>query len=673
MAARDDASEDSRTRRIEALRAEIERHDRLYHREASPEISDFAYDMLKQELEALEGQAGDSKQDSPTAKVGDDRREGFVTVRHGQPMLSLDNTYSRDELFDFDARLRRQFPDCATLPYVVEPKIDGVAVCLTFEKGRFVRAVTRGNGVEGDDITANAVNIRDLPKALSGGTIPDRIEIRGEIYMTLEEFSRINREREKQGLDLFKNPRNLAAGTVKLLDPRLSRERELRIVLYGLGLCEPNPFKTQSAFHEALNQWQVPMVELLQRADGIEAAWACIEKLDAARSDFAYATDGAVIKLDDIGRQQEAGFTSKAPRWAIAYKFAAEQAETKLNAITLQIGRTGKLTPVAHLEPVELAGTTVARATLHNEDEIARKDIREGDTVVVEKAGEIIPQVISVVTEKRPPDTQPFDFAAAVKAMGLEAERPEGDAAWRLVGDDNPVQVRRRIIFFASRPCMDIENLGEAVVDLLVTEGLIADIPDLYRLRVEDLLPLERFAQKSAENLVNAIDASRQNEVWRLLHGLGIPHVGAQAAKDLIRAFRSLDKLMAADAEPLEAVDGVGPTMAASIVDWFAKDTNHQRVLALREAGLKWAEAQPEADSDKLDGKTFVLTGTLPSMTRDAATALIERHGGRTASSVSKKTDYVVAGDSAGSKRAKAENLGVPILDEAGLRALVQE
>jgi DNA ligase (NAD+) len=663
--------------RIRELRAEVQRHRDLYYRQAAPEISDEAYDHLERELRKLEEEHPDIAAAlpgaSPAETVGSDRQEGFATYTHRKPMLSLENTYNENELREFDARLRRLFGD-EPPRYVVEPKIDGVAISLTFEKGAFVRAVTRGNGTEGDDISRNMVAVQSLPRALKGSNPPELMEIRGEIYMTLEAFRTVNQAREEAGLDTYKNPRNLAAGTVKLLDPELAAQRPLELVVHGLGHCEPRrPTETLSAFHERLRDWGLPALEKTWKAEGIEEAIRCIHELDTLRGDFAYGTDGAVIKLDRFALHEEAGATSKAPRWAIAYKFAAEQARTRLKAITLQIGRTGTLTPVAELEPVELAGTTVSRATLHNEDEIARKDIRVGDTVIVQKAGEIIPQVMGVVPEERPDDAEPFDFGAYLDERGIQAHRVPGQAAWRLDSQDDPVQRRRALTHFASRGCMDIEGLGTAVVEQLTQAGLARDPADLYALSVEDLLPLERFARKSAENLIEALEASRRNELWRLLHGLGIPHVGAQAAKNLAREMGSLEAIREATHEQLEAIEGIGPIMAESIEQWFRQPGNSDLVERLMEAGLNTGHRGTGGggpSSEALAGKTFVLTGSLPNLTRDEATALIEEAGGRVSSSVSKKTDYLIAGEAAGSKREKAEKLGVPILDEDALREL---
>ncbi len=655
---------------IAKLRAEIARHDALYYKQAQPEIDDQAYDRLKAQLASLEAENPEFDfGESPTQSVGDDRLESFESYTHRKPMLSLDNTYSSDELIEFGKRLEKRFPE-KTLHYLVEPKIDGVAVSLTYEQGQFIRAVSRGNGAEGDDITSNVRHIEGLPQQIADA--PDILEVRGEIYMLHEEFERINQQREQAGQALYANPRNLAAGTIKLLDPAEARSRKLSIVLYGIGACEPeNFFSNQSGIQEQLKAWHFPVLEKYWIADGIQKAWNCIEELDTLRQKFTYPTDGAVVKLNDFQLQLEAGFTSKAPRWAIAYKFEAERAETVLKEISLQIGRTGAVTPVAILEPVQLAGTTVSRATLHNEDEIKRKDIRPGDTVLVQKAGEIIPQVLSVNTDKRPADSEPFDFGAHLESLGIIAERDPNEAVWRITRKDDPIRQQRAIQHFASRACMDIENLGSAVVEQLVQRGLAKNVADLYELTESHLLELEKFAEKSAHNLVAALIESKQRRLWQLIHGLGIPHVGKQSAKDLEASFPSLTELQNANEEQLEAIDGIGSIMAQSIHAWFADSDNAELIERLTTHGLNMASEQSGSVDGVLSGITVVLTGTLPSLTRSEATQLIEAAGGRTSSSVSKKTDYLLTGEAAGSKYAKAEKLGIPILDEEGFKALL--
>jgi len=658
--------------RLDTLREEIKRHDNLYYRQSRPEISDFEYDMLKKELESIEAALpGEKSDDSPATTVGDDRLEAFQSYRHRKPMQSLDNTYNKEELFEFDQRLKRTLGMNRPLKYVIEPKIDGLAVSLTYEHGEFVRGVTRGNGIEGDIVTANLGGISSIPKFLKKDQMPSIIEIRGEIYMTREEFERINAEREKQGEEPYANPRNLAAGTVKLLDSTVARKRNLQIVLYGLGFCRPSLFRFQSEFHSWLKKQDFPVVEFFKEAEGIHEAWSDIEKLDARRAEFDYDTDGAVIKLDSFSLQEEAGETSKAPRWAISYKFKAEEAETILEKITLQIGRTGKITPVANLKPVRIAGTTVSRATLHNEDEIKRKDIREGDRVIVQKAGEIIPQVVRVLEHQ--PDSRPFQFKALLDELNITAKRGSG-ADWFVADENNSAKVRKHLIHFASRQCMDIENLGEAVVDQLVDSGMVENIADLYSLSVDDLLKLDRFAEKSARNLIQAIETSRDNELWRLIHGLGIPHVGAQASKELARHCRSLRALQEKSPEELEEIEGIGTIMAKAITTFFQSEQNRLILRRLVDAGLKTKLDEPEAKpsgSLPLDGKNFVLTGSLPTLTRDEATSMIENAGGRVSSSLSKKTDYVLVGESAGSKLDKARKLNIAQIDENEFKKLL--
>jgi len=655
---------------IVKLRAEIAKHDRLYYKDATPSIDDQAYDRLKAELATLEAASPEFNfGDSPTQSVGDDRLEAFVSYTHRVPMLSLDNTYSMEELIEFGRRLEKRFPD-QTLNYLVEPKIDGVAVSLTYEHGQFVRAVSRGNGAEGDDITSNVRPIAGLPTTIENA--PDILEVRGEIYMRHEEFERINAIREAAGQQLYANPRNLAAGTIKLLDPAEASARKLDMVLYGVGACEPaRYFSHQAEIQEKLKGWGFSVLEKIWLSDGIEQAWTSIEELDTLRQDFSYPTDGAVVKLDDFRLQDEAGFTSKAPRWAIAYKFEAERAETLLKEISLQIGRTGAVTPVAILEPVQLAGTTVSRATLHNEDEIQRKDIRPGDTVLVQKAGEIIPQVLGVIKSKRPADSQPFDFGAHLASLGIVAERDPTEAVWRITSKDDPIRQQRALQHFASRACMDIENLGTAVVEQLVSRGLAKNQADLYTLNTEQLLGLEKFAEKSATNLIAALETSKTRALWQLIHGLGIPHVGKQSAKDLEAHFESLDAIASATEEQLEEVDGVGSIMAQSLHAWFTEPDHVTLIDRLRDYGLNFQSARIETGDSALAGKIFVLTGSLPNLTRSEASAMIEKVGGRASSSVSKKTDYVIAGEASGSKYAKAVKLELQILDESAFQALI--
>lgn len=661
--------------KIASLRAEITRHEELYRIQNQPEISDREFDELLKQLQSLEDQFPlFAHTDSPTRKVGDDRSRAFETVAHRLPMQSLDNTYNRDELFQFDARLRRLLGD-KPLEYRVEPKLDGLAISLTYQKGRLTRAVTRGNGIEGDVVTANIRTIRELPERLTGNNFPEIIEIRGEVFMGNEEFLRINAEREQQQLPLYMNPRNLASGTVKLLDSEEVSRRKLEIVLYGVGYMEGIYFARQSGISKQLANWGLPVVSQSWSVEGIEAAWGCVEKLDQLRSNFPFPTDGAVIKLEDCKAQQEAGNTSKAPRWAISYKFAAEQAETRLHSISIQVGRTGVLTPVAELDPVSIAGSTVSRATLHNEDEIRRKDIREGDTVIVEKAGEVIPAVIRVVAEKRPADASPFDFKQRILDLGWDAERIPGQVAWRLKNNDSPERLQRSLEHFAGRQAMDIDGLGTEIIRQLIDKGKIRSLPDIYSLEFESLLELDKFKEKSAGNLIAAIDDSRGRDLWRFIHGLGIPHVGAQSAKELANHFGSLDALLNASPQQIQEIEGVGPIMAQSIVDWCHDPVNERCLQQFRDlAGLRLQlpAKRQMSDDGALAGKTWVITGTLPSLSRDQARDRIEAAGGKVSGSVSKKTDFLLAGESAGSKLDKALKLGVTIVDEARLMEMLK-
>ncbi|MSU69466.1 MAG: NAD-dependent DNA ligase LigA [Opitutaceae bacterium] len=668
-------------KRIATLREQVARHDELYYRRTKPEITDRDYDRLRRELADLEKKNPEAAVaaggGSPTTRVGDDRAEGFQTYRHRLPMQSLDNTYSEAELREFHARLVKLL-DRENLAYVVEPKIDGLAVSLTYEQGRLVRAVTRGNGVEGDDVTANARTIHSLPPALKkgkGALIPEVIEVRGEIFMTLAEFQRLNEEREEEGLERYANPRNLAAGTIKLLDPQEVAQRKLEIVLYGVGYCDPAAAggDTQSGYHEKIRAWGLPTVEKTWTLQGIDEVWVAVQKLGKLRHSFPYGTDGAVVKLDSIALQRDAGSTSKAPRWAMAYKFAAERVETRLQAVTIQVGRTGVLTPVAELEPVFLAGSTVARATLHNRDEIARKDIRVGDYVFVEKAGEVIPAVIGTNVARRTPECVPYVFPKKCPACGTPVAQAEGEVAQRCPNYACPVQVRRRVQHFAAKSGVDIDGLGEAMVDMLVEKGWVKSIPDIYRLRRQDLLALGKSVEKSTDNLLAAIEASKHAELGRFIHGLGIMHIGVAAAKALAMHFGSLEGLARAKHEDFigdkkaSRIDGIGETLAQAILAYFNQPRNRALVSELLALGVAPSAPakQALATSAVLAGKTFVLTGTLPGMTRDEAAAKIEAAGGKVSGGVSKKTSYVLAGAEAGSKLDKALELGVPVIGEA--------
>jgi DNA ligase (NAD+) len=597
-------------------------------------------------------------------------------------MLSLDNTYDEADFRAFGDRLYKALGGSG-LEFIVEPKVDGVAVSLTFEKGQFVRAVTRGNGTRGDDVTANVSLIREIPRTLKGA--PDLLEVRGEIYMALAEFQRLNQLREAEGEPLYANPRNLAAGTVKLLDGEEARKRRLSIVCYGLGACEPaSAFASLKDFKNKLRAWGFPIRDDIDVQQGVDAAWKAIQQLDVLRRDLPFPTDGAVVKINRIEDQRRAGTTSKFPHWAVAFKFPPDQAETILRKISMQVGRTGAITPVAELDPVLLAGSTVARATLHNADEIARKDIREGDTVRIQKAGEIIPQVLGVVLAKRPADAQPFDFEARLKELGLDAARDGEEAAYKLRTPSRDMKVRR-LVHFASKQCLDIDGLGDAVAEQLVDSKLV-DVPvDALGITPPQWRMLEGFKDKSVDNMMAGLEQAKQRELWRAIHALGIPNVGMQTAKDLSRHFKSMDALESAQTGDLlitkvgkkggvsyeSVISGVGIEVSESILSFFSDPNHRDWVKAMRAAGLNLVEAAAAGSVAGITGKTFVLTGTLPTLGRDEARDLIEKAGGKVSGSVSKNTHYVVAGEEAGSKLTKAQELGVAILDEAGLRALL--
>lgn len=663
-------------RKIEELRREIRRHDHLYYVEARPEISDREYDALFRQLQELERAFPDLvTPDSPTQRVAGAPSKEFRPVRHLRPMLSLDNTYSFEELREFDQRVRRLLPG-ERVEYVLEPKVDGVSVSVRYEKGVFVLGATRGDGTTGDDITANLRTVRSLPLRLLGDP-PPLLEARGEAYMPVEGFRKLNAEREKAGEEPFANPRNACAGTLKQLDPRVVAQRPIDVVFYGVGAVEGLTFRTQEEVLQRLKSFGLPAPKLWWRCRDIEEVIARARELQAAEKTLPYEIDGAVIKVNNLEQWERLGTTARAPRYAIAFKYAHEQARTRLRGITVQVGRTGTLTPVAELEPVFLAGSTISRATLHNEEEIRRKDIRVGDLVIVEKAGEVIPAVVGVVLEARPRGTKPFDLVAHVggkcPACGGPIRRDPEFVAWRCENMACPAQLKRRIRHFASRSAMDIENLGEVLVGQLVDSGLVHDVADLYSLKKEQLVRLERMGDKSAANVIEAIDRSRDRELWRLIHGLGILHVGETAARKLAEHFRDLDKLAAADEEALLKVPEIGPVMAASIRDFFRNPKNRAVIEKLRKAGVNFrkVEAAPAARGP-LAGRTVVVTGTLRGYTRDEIKERLRQAGAIVTDSVSRKTDFLIVGEEPGSKLEKARALGVKIVGQDELEKMLK-
>lgn len=675
---------------IEKLRDEIHYHDHRYYVLNDPVISDAEYDRLMQQLRKLEQQHPELiTPDSPTQRVSGQPAEGFETVEHARPMLSLDNSYSEADIRDFDRRVRK-LAEGRPFNYVAELKIDGVSLALHYAGGRLVRAVTRGDGVRGEVVTENARTIRSVPlrlspsalsqlasgrKAAAGAPMADErlIEVRGEVFLSRTTFLKLNEDRAEAGEPLFANPRNATAGTLKLLDPRLVAQRQLDIFCYALFVNNEPPFPTH---WEAL-QWLSaagfktnPSNRLCHSLDEVMAHY---EEFRDRRDELAYEVDGTVVKVNQTALQEEFGATAKAPRWAIAYKFPARQATTQVKDIIVQVGRTGALTPVAMLEPVEIGGVTVSRSTLHNEDEIQRLGVKIGDWVLVERSGDVIPKVVKVIESKRTGREKAFTMPDACPVCGGRVVRPEGEAIRRCITADCPAKLKAGLKFYAHRRAMDIEGLGDALVEQLVDKKLVRGLADLYQLTKTALVALERLGDKSAENLLGQIEASKSRELSRLIFALGIRHVGERTAQVLADHFGSMERLMAASQEELETIPDIGPVVAQSIHDWFSEPRNQQVLERLRQAGLRLeAKRKVAAKEAKLAGLQFVLTGRLETLTRDEATRLIESLGGRVSSSVSKKTNYVVVGQEAGSKLDRARELGIRTLTEKEFLDLVR-
>ncbi|HEX6729364.1 MAG TPA: NAD-dependent DNA ligase LigA, partial [Pyrinomonadaceae bacterium] len=665
------AASKSAKKEIEQLRDQIHKHDELYYVQDSPEIPDREYDQLLENLQTLE-QANPEliTPDSPTQRVGGRPAEGFPKVVHRRPMLSLDNSYNIEELKAFDERCRR-LADGRPIQYVAELKIDGLSIALHYEDGVLTRGITRGDGHTGEDVTQNARTIRSIPlrvkndaRGLAG------VEVRGEVFIPLDVFERTNAEREEQGEPRYANPRNAASGAIRQLDSRLVARRKLDMFAYDLLAAGRKPFDTHWETLEWLNTAGFRVNPHRALCHSIDEVIEFANDMEGRRDDLGYEIDGLVVKVNSTAQQDDFGTTQKAPRWAIAYKYPARQASTKVLSIVVQVGRTGALTPVANLEPVFLAGTTVARATLHNEDEIKRLGLKIGDWVMIEKSGEIIPKVLSVIKSKRTGKEEAFRAPKKCPVCGGAISRPEGEVVSRCVAADCPAQLKGRLLHFASRRAMRIEGLGDVLVDQLVEAGLVQDVGDLYSLTLDQVASLPRMAKKSATNLLEQIEASKSRDLSNLIYALGIRHVGERTAGILARHFGSLELLTTASVDQLDDIPEIGLTVAQSVRDWFDDEGNLKLCDRLRAAGVRTeAEAQaPVLSDDRFAGKQFVLTGTLSSFTRDEARALIEARGGRVNSSVSKKTDYVVAGEEAGSKLDKAEALGVTVIDEAGFK-----
>jgi len=660
---------------IEKLRQELRKHEHLYYVLDDPEISDAAYDRLMNRLKALEAEHPELiTPDSPTQRVGGAPREGFETVVHRRPMLSLDNAYSYDELRDFERRVR-ELAGRKRIEYVTEHKYDGLSLALVYETGRLARGVTRGDGTRGEDVTPNVRTIRSIPLTLDAAArkkwkLPANIEVRGEVIMTRRAFEELNRRQEEQGGKIFANPRNAAAGAVRMLDPKITASR--RLDFYAYYLLDGNgrvPLDRHSRALDALAAMGFKVCKERERAAGIEKVIAFCEAQDARREKLPYEIDGIVVKVDETALQEELGATAKAPRWAIAYKYPARQETTVVRDIRVQVGRTGALTPVADLEPVQIGGVTVSRSTLHNMDEVERLGIQIGDTVLVERAGEVIPHVLQVT--KKGAHRKPFVMPEKCPECGSRIHKSPDEVAYRCVNAACPAKRKESLLHWAGRHAMNIDGLGDKIVDQFVDKGLVKDSADLYALRLDDLVPLERMAEKSAQNLLDEIEASKKNGLARLIYALGIRFVGERTGQLLAEHFHSLQEIADADEAKLTEVPEIGPKVAASIVEFFSEPANRKLIAKLEKAGVRMTADRKALKDTRLAVKTFVFTGSLQRYSREQAGEMVKSHGGKVASSVSKKTDYVVVGSDPGSKYDQAKKLGVTILDETAFEKLM--
>jgi len=658
--------------RVEALREQIHHHDYCYYVLNRPEISDAEYDRLVQELRALEEAHPDlATPDSPTQRVAGQPVEAFASVEHKAAMLSLDNAMGPEPLKEFEARIGRVLPG-TRFEYVCEPKIDGLGIALLYEKGRFVRGATRGDGRIGEEVTQNLRTVRSLPVRLRGRLAEIKeLEVRGEIYMPRADFQKLNAALEEAGEPAFANPRNAAAGAIRQKDPAVTAKRPLDIFCYHVSYADPFRFETHWDALEALKTGGFKVNPHSKRCTDIEEVIAYCRDLEAERDGLGYDADGVVVKVNSLSQQRQLGATTHHPRWAIAYKFSARQGTTRVLAIEINVGKTGALTPAARLEPVELAGVTVSRASLHNEDEVRKKDIRVGDTVLIERAGDVIPYVVQVIKERRPPDAEPFVMPTHCPVCKGQAYRPEGEAIWRCANFACPAQLKERLLHWGSRRAMDIEHLGEAVVSQLVDRGLVKDFADLYHLTVEQAAEMDRLAKKSARNLVDAIQASKTRGLARLLHALGIRMVGERGARLLADRFNSMTALLQTSEAEIAEIYGIGPKIAQTVSRFFSEAANLRIIERLRAAGVVMEDKEADRGLKPLAGKTFVLTGGLTSLSRDEAKEMIEKLGGRVTGSVSKKTSYVVVGEEPGSKADDARRLGITTLDEPQFRELI--
>ena len=660
-------NEEQAKRRIEELRGQILYHNRKYYLEDDPEIDDFEYDRLYRELENLEAEYPALKTpDSPTVQVGHLGYNTFEPVAHEVPLESLHDSFSDDEMRDFDRRVREVFPNAE---YIVEPKFDGLSVAIEYRDGVYIRGVTRGDGSVGEDVTENIRTIRTVPKKLKK-SYPQLI-VRGEVYMRNDVFLSLCEEQEAAGETPFKNPRNAAAGSLRQKDPRITKKRTLDIFVFNIQKIEGETLSYHDESLRFLESLGFTVAPIGARCKTIEEALDKIREIGENRAKYPFAIDGAVVKVNSFAQRNELGSTAKFPKWAEAYKYPPEEKETKLISIEIGVGRTGVLTPTGIFEPVLLAGTTVSRATLHNQDFINEKGLRIGDTVLLRKAGEIIPEVVKVVAHEE--GSEPYLLPEICPACGGEVRREAGEAAARCINPECPAQLYQRLIHFCERDAMDIEGLGPAVIAQLLDEKLIASAADLYELKFEDLVKIERMGEKSANNLLENIEKSKQNPLWRLVYGLGIPHIGQKAAKTLCENFASMDELMDAGTETISAIEGFGAIMGEACAAFFREEGARHLIGRLAALGLNMKGEEKQEGAGKFLGLTFVITGTLPGLSRNEATALIEENGGRVASSVSKKTNYLLCGEDAGSKLTKAQSLGVPVLSEEELRAMIAQ
>ena len=653
--------------RLEALREQIRYHSRKYYTEYDPEISDYEYDQLYRQLETLEAEYPDLvTEDSPTRKIGGAVYNTFAPVIHQVPLESLHDSFSSEELQEFDRRVREAVGE---VEYVVEPKFDGLSVALEYRNGLFVRGSTRGDGVTGEDVTENIRTIRSVPKILKE-PVPF-LEVRGEVYMSDESFQKLCARQELLEEKPFKNPRNAAAGSLRQKDPKITAQRELSIFIFNVQQVEGKSLSFHDESLEWLKSLGFPVFDQYRKTDSMDSVLQFIQEIGDRRGELDFPIDGAVVKVNRFTQREELGSTAKFPRWAEAFKYPPEEKETTLLEIEVNVGRTGVLTPTGCFDPVTLAGTTVSRATLHNQDFITEKDIRVGSRVILRKAGEIIPEVVAVLSH--PEGSQPYHLPERCPSCGEIVTRVEGEAATRCTNPQCPAQLLRNLIHFASRDAMDIDGLGPVLLEQLLQKGMISSPADLYTLKVDELQALERFGEKSAINLVNALERSKGNDLYRLVYALGIPHIGAKAAQVLCNAFPTMEQIQNASEEEIAQIEGFGGIMAKEVVAFFQKESVRRLVERLGELGISMEAQQKESHGDKLAGSTFVLTGTLPTMSRKEASQLIESHGGKVTSSVSKKTSYVLAGEEAGSKLEKAQQLGIPILTEEEFLQMIQE